>query len=66
MEEAVELEMTKAEAVQFQALIEECLAKMRQTIERIDREQAEIEQLKFETRAMLNQIEATLNVETVL
>jgi peptidoglycan hydrolase CwlO-like protein len=66
MEETVKLEMTKEESQQFQALIEECLAQMRQSIERIDRDQDEIERLKAETREMLNQIEATLNVETVL
>jgi hypothetical protein len=56
--------MTKAEAEQFQALITDCLEKMRQANERMDREEEEIERLKVETRAMLNQIKATLKVET--
>jgi hypothetical protein len=66
MDEVVNLEMTKSEFEQFRALIEECLLRMRQSIERIDRDHEEIEQLKLETRAMLNQTEAALNVEAVL
>lgn len=66
MDEIVKLEMTKSEAEQFQSLIEECLLRMRQSIERIDQDHVEIERLKLETRAMLNQTEAALNVEAVL
>jgi len=66
MEETIKLEMTKEEYQQFLVLIEECLEQMRQSIDRLDRDHEEIVQLKAETRKMLNQIEATLNVETVL
>jgi hypothetical protein len=66
MEETVKLEMTKEESQQFQALIEECLTQMRQSIERIDRDQEEIDQLRIETRIILDQIKAALNVETIL
>ncbi len=65
MEETVKLEMTKAEAEQFQAFIADCLEKMRQSNARMDQDEAEIAQLKAETRAMLNQLKATLNVETI-
>ncbi|MDQ3754183.1 MAG: hypothetical protein M3371_05560 [Acidobacteriota bacterium] len=65
MEETIKLEMTKAEAEQFQALIADCLEKMRQANQRMDQEEEESERLKAETRAMLNQIKATLNVETI-
>ncbi len=65
MEEIVKIEMTKAEAEQFRALVDECLVRMREANERMDRDQEEIDQLKTETRAMLNQIKATLNVETI-
>jgi hypothetical protein len=66
MEEVVNLEMTKGEVEQFRALLEECLLRMRQSIERIDQDHAEIERLKQETRLMLIQTEAALNVETIL
>ncbi len=65
MEETVKLEMTKAEAEQFQSFIADCLEKMRQSNLRMDQNEAEIAQLKAETRAMLNQLKATLNVETI-
>ncbi|MGH9846678.1 MAG: hypothetical protein ACREEM_48890 [Blastocatellia bacterium] len=61
MDEVVNLEMTKSEVEQFRALIEECLLRMRQSIERIDHDHVEIERLKLETREMLNQTEAALN-----
>ena len=62
----IKLEMTKAEAEQFQALIADCLEKMRQANERMDRDAEEIERLKAETRAMLNQTKALLNVEAIV
>lgn len=65
MEETVRLEMTKTEAEQFQAMIADILEKMRQANERMDRDEEEIARLKVETRAMLDQIKATLNVETI-
>lgn len=65
MAEIIKLEMTKTEAEQFQALMADCLEKMRQANERMDQDEAEIAQLKAETRAMLKQIKATLNVETI-
>lgn len=65
MEETVTLELTKIEAEQFQAMIADILEKMRQANERMDRDEEEIARLKIETRAMLDQIKAALNVETV-
>ncbi len=65
MDETVKFEMTKAEAEQFQSFIADCLEKMRQSNLRMDQDEAEIAQLKAETRAMLNQLKATLNVETI-
>ncbi len=65
MEETIRLEMTKTEAEQFHAMITEVLDKMRQANERMDRDEEEIARLKVETRAMLDQIKATLNVETI-
>ncbi len=66
MEETIKLEMTKAEAEQFQSLIADYLEKMRQANKRMDEDEEEIEHLRADTRAMLNQIKATLNVETIL
>lgn len=62
MEETIRLEMTKAEAEQFQSLIADYLEKMRQANKRMDEDEEEIARLRAETRAMLNQIKATLNV----
>jgi hypothetical protein len=56
MEETVKLEMTKAEAEQFEALIESCLERMRQTRIELDRDQEEIDWLKKQTRAKLDEI----------
>jgi Asp-tRNA(Asn)/Glu-tRNA(Gln) amidotransferase C subunit len=64
MEETIKLEMTKTEAEQFQAMITDILEKMRQANERMERDAEETARLKVETRAMLDQIKATLNVET--
>lgn len=63
MEDTITLTMTKSEAEMLEAMLDDFLQKMRESNERMDREEAEIEQLKIETRAILRQIEATLNVE---
>lgn len=65
MEETIKLEMTKSEAEQVQAMIADCLEKMRQSNERMDREEEEIARLKAETRIMLDQIKVAMNVETI-
>ena len=62
MEETIKLEMTKSEAKQLQAMIADCLEKMRQSNERMDSEEEEIARLKAETRIMLNQIKVAMNV----
>lgn len=66
MEDSINLTMTKAEAEMIETLLDDFLLKMREANERMDREEAEIGQLKLETRAMLRQIEANLNVEKTL
>lgn len=56
MAETIKLEMTHAEAEQFQARIEEYLVKMRQARIESERDQEEIDQLKAQTRARLAEI----------
>lgn len=56
MEETIKLEMTRAEAEQFQTLIEECLQKMRQGLVELDCDQQEIDRLRERTRAKLAEI----------
>ena len=63
MEEPIRLEMTKAEAEQLQAVLADWSEKMRQANERMAQDEAEIARLKAETRAMLNQVKATLKME---
>lgn len=65
MDETIKLEMTKSEAEYFQASIANFLEKMRQSNERMDREEEEIARLKAETRVMLDQIKAAMNVEAI-
>ena len=45
-------------AADYEAAIEGCLTQMRQLRERMDRDQAEIDRLKAETRALLAQLRA--------
>ncbi len=56
MAETIKLEIPRAEAEQFQSLIEECLVKMRQAQIEMERDQEEINQLKAQTRAKLAEI----------
>lgn len=44
------------EARQLETAVDECVAAMQQANQRMDRRQVEIDRLKAETRAMLNQI----------
>jgi small-conductance mechanosensitive channel len=53
MEETIKLEIPKAEAEQFQSLIEEYLERMRQAHQDIARDEAEFQQLKAETEAII-------------
>ncbi len=45
-------------AADYEAAFAECLSQMQQMRERIDRDQAEIDRLKAETRAVLAQLRA--------
>lgn len=44
------------EATKLEAAVNECITQMQQANERMDARQVEIDKLKAETRAMLNQI----------
>lgn len=63
MEETVRLEMTKAEAEQFQALLERFAQEVREADQRMDQMEAERLQLQAETRVLLQQIKELLHVE---
>lgn len=56
MEETVKLELTKTEAEQLSALIEEMLTAMREANAEMARDQVEIEQLKAQTAARLEEL----------
>ena len=56
MEDTIKLEIPKAEAEQVQAQIEACLIQIRQAQQVLVREQAEIDQLKEDTRQNLAEI----------
>ncbi len=64
-EKSLTLELTQTEAEQFQALLADFLEQMRLSNERMDKDEAEIQILKKESRRLLRQIGETLNVETV-
>ncbi len=64
-EKSLTLELTQTEAEQFQALLTDYLEQMRMSNERMDKEEAEIQLLKQESRRLLRQIGETLNVVTV-
>jgi len=66
MGEPMKLEMTPEETAQFSALIDQCLKAIREANERMDREEAEIAQLRAETRSLIRDIGRTLNVATNL
>ncbi len=56
MEETIKLELTKAEAEQLSALMEEMLAAMRKANEEMARDQVEIERLKAQTATRLEEL----------
>ena len=56
MEDMITLEIPKVEAEQMQAQIEACLIQIRQAQQALTREQAEIDQLKEDTRQNLAEI----------
>lgn len=58
------LDMNTADAAQVQALAERCLAAIRESNERARQTESEITELQAETRALLAQLRATLDVET--
>ena len=63
-EKSLTPELTQPETEQFQALLTNYLEQMRLANERMDKEEAEIQLLKKESRRLLRQIGETLNVET--
>lgn len=62
-EKSLTSELTQPETEQFQALLTNYLEQMRLANERMDKEEAEIQLLKKESRRLLHQIGETLNVE---
>ena len=66
MEQTANIELTREEAEQLSALIEECLAAMRKAHEEMAKDQAEIEQLQAETRAIIARMRERQHVETTL
>ncbi len=64
MKETIVIEIPKAEAELFQQMVEECLAAIKQANEQIAKDQAEIDRLKAETRAIIASInQGPVNVE---
>ncbi|MGH9834400.1 MAG: hypothetical protein ACREBD_28350 [Blastocatellia bacterium] len=53
MEETIKLELTKSEAQQLSEMLEEVLDALQKAIERMAKEQEEIDQLRAETREVL-------------
>jgi len=66
MDQTIRLEISKDEAAQLSALLDQCLAMLRESNERGERKQAEIARLSAETRVLLKQAGEMLNVETGL
>lgn len=52
------LEVPKAEAAKMDAAIKECISEMERARKRMKNDQAEIDRLKAQTRAMLAQMKA--------
>lgn len=57
MKEIAKLEMNEEEAAQLSELITECVEKIKQAREQMARDQAEIDQLRAETRAVICRLE---------
>ena len=64
MEPTVTWEMTKTEASQFNAIVEQCLQTINESNERSEQRIAEIDRVQAETRVLLKQISEALYVET--
>jgi hypothetical protein len=65
MEQTIKLEMTKDEATQLSAVMEQFIKVLDEANAHSEQVHAEIDRLQAENGAMLNQLEAMLNVETV-
>ena len=63
MEQTVTLTMTKDEAAQLNAVMEQCLKVLKESNERGEQTHAEIDSLQRETRAILDQLKGMFNVE---
>jgi len=57
------IEISASEAADFEAFLDQCLAEMARANERMEKDQVEIEQLKAETRAIMDSIKAVLYAE---
>jgi hypothetical protein len=66
MEQTIKLEISKDEAAQLSAMLDQCIAMLRESNERGERKQAEIARLSAETRVLLKQAAEMLDVETDL
>ena len=53
MEETIKLELTKSEAQQLSEMLEEVLDALQKAVERMAKEQEEIDQLRAETREVI-------------
>lgn len=58
MDNPVMMDVNPDEAARIEAAIDECIAAMKVANRKMASDQAEIEQLKVETRAMLTQLKA--------
>lgn len=63
MSEVMTLDMTASEAAQVQELADKCLAAIRESNERARQTEYEMTEMQAETRALLNQLRTTLDVE---
>jgi hypothetical protein len=63
MSETLTLDMTAGEAAQVQELADRCLAAIRESNERARQTEGEMTEMQAETRALLNQLRTTLDVE---
>jgi hypothetical protein len=64
MNESVEIPASEAAA--FEAFVDQCLAEMAEANARMEKDQSEIEQLKAETRAIMDSIKAVLYAEKAI
>lgn len=62
--DTAQFDMNATDAAQVQALAEQCLAAIRESNERARQTEGEMIELQAETRALLNQLRTTLDVET--